>query len=211
MTALHAGAESPEPRQITGETPEPPSRASARGMGAARVLRSKRKVPAAIAALVLFATGLLIAVETISALFGRPARIVPYDRVADWARASTWQDNAVMACAGAIAIVGMLLILIGTVSGRPRLVPLRSSDPNMIISTPRRMLARVLGTVAAQVDGVRQARAKVRGRRVTVRAGTDLRDTAALRERVRDAVEDELAKLAPVGRYTVKTKVRGAP
>ncbi|WP_066373401.1 DUF6286 domain-containing protein [Herbidospora mongoliensis] len=210
MTTLHAGAGSPEPRQITGETPEPPSRASARGKGAARFLRPKRKVPAAIAALVLFATGLLIAMETISALFGHPGRIVPYDRVADWARATTWQDNAVMAGAGAIGIVGILLILIGTVPGRPRLVALRSHDPNMIISTPRRMLARVLGAVAAQVDGVRQARAQVRGRRVTVHAGTDLRDTAALRERVRDAVEDELAKLAPVGRYTVKTRVRGA-
>ncbi len=128
-------------------------------------------MPAAIAALVLFATGLLIAVETISALFGRPVRIVPYERVAAWASASTWQDNAVMAGAGIIGIVGLLLVLIGMVSGRSRLVPLRSSDPDMIITTPRRMLARVLGTVAAQVDGVRQAWAKVRGRRVTVRSG----------------------------------------
>ncbi|GLX92412.1 hypothetical protein Hesp01_03620 [Herbidospora sp. NBRC 101105] len=201
MTTLHTGAEGPEPA----------SRVSARGRGGARFLRPKRKVPAAIAALVLLAAGLLIAVQALSALFGHPARIVPYDRVADWARAATWQDNAVMASAGAVAIVGVLLILIGTVPGRPRLVALRSGDPDMIISTPRRMLARVLGTVAAQVDGVRRARARVRGRRVTVHAGTDLRDTAAVRERVRVAVEDELAKLAPVGRYTVKTKVRGAP
>lgn len=201
MTTLHAGAESPEPQ----------TRASVRGKDAVRFLRSRRKIPAAIAALVLFAAGLLIAMETISALFGHPGRIVPYDRVADWARVTTWQDNAVMAGAGAVAIVGILLILIGTVPGRPRLVALRSGDPSMIIGTPRRMLARVLGAVAAQVDGVRQARAQIRGQRVTVHAGTDLRDTAALHERVQAAVEDELARLAPVGRYTVKTKVRGAP
>ncbi|WP_156045874.1 DUF6286 domain-containing protein [Herbidospora cretacea] len=200
MTTLHTGA----------EVPEPASRVSARGKGGARFLRPKRKVPAAIAAIVLLVAGLLIAVQTLSALFGRPAPILPYDRVADWARAVTWQDNAVMGWAAVVGIVGILLILIGTVPGRPRLVALRSGDPDMIISMPRRMLARVLGTVAAQVDGVRQARARIRGRQVVVHAGTDLRDTAAVRERVRDAVEDELAKLAPVGRYTVKTKVRGA-
>nr|WP_157553979.1 DUF6286 domain-containing protein [Herbidospora sakaeratensis] len=204
MTTLHTGAEFPE-------TPEPVSRASTRAKGTTRFLRPRRKVPAAIAALVLFAAGLLIAVGTISALFGHPVRIVPYDRVVAWASATTWQDNAVMAAAGAVGIVGALLILIGAVPGRTRLVALRSGDPDMIISTPRRMLARVLGTVAAQVDGVRRARARIRGRQVTVHAGTDLRDTAAVRERVRDAVEDELTKLAPVGRYTVNTKVRGAP
>ncbi|MEV0390891.1 DUF6286 domain-containing protein [Nonomuraea sp. NPDC050643] len=208
MTTLHAGVESPEPHRTTGEIPKP--RASARGMGAGRFFRTRRKVPAAIAALVLFAAGLVTAVETISAMFGRPALIVPYDRVADWARASTWQDTAVMACAVAIGIAGMLLILIGTISGRPRLVPLRSGDSHMIISMPRRMLARVLGTVAAQVDGVRRARANVFGRRVTIRVSTKLRNTAAIHERVRTAVEAELSRLAPVGRYTVKAKVRGA-
>ncbi|WP_157519768.1 DUF6286 domain-containing protein [Herbidospora daliensis] len=204
MTTLHTGADLPD-------TPEPASRASARGKGARRFLRPRRKVPAAIAAFVLFVVGLLIAVGTISALFGHPVRIVPYDRVVDWARASTWQDDVVMAAAAVIGIVGALLILIAAIPGRTRLVALRSGEPDMIIGTSRRMLARVLGTVAAQVDGVRQARARIRGRQVTVHAGTDLRDTAAVRERVRDAVEGELARLAPVGRYTVKTKVRGAP
>ncbi|MEV0973134.1 DUF6286 domain-containing protein [Microtetraspora glauca] len=160
-------------------------------------------------AIILLAIGVLTAIETISALFGHPAKIVPYSQVADLARAATWQDNAVMACAGALGIIGLVLLLIGLAPGRPRLVPLRSGDPDMIIGMPRRMLARVLGAVAGQVDGVRRVRAKVRGRRVTVHAGSDLRDMSALRDRVEAAVDDELAKLAPVGRYTVRTKVSG--
>ncbi|GLW98680.1 DUF6286 domain-containing protein [Microtetraspora sp. NBRC 16547] len=198
------GAQAPEP-------PASPARASARTRTrAARYFRTRRKVPAAIAAIVLFAVGLLTAVEVISALVGHPALIVPYGPVVEWARTSVWRDGTVMASAGVMGIVGLLLILLGTVAGRPRLVPLRSGDPDMVIGVSRRVLRRLLGAVAGRVDGVRRARAGIRGRRVTIHAGSDLRDTAAVEDHVRAVVEDELAALAPVGRFTVRTKVRGA-
>jgi hypothetical protein len=81
----------------------------------------------------------------------------------------------------------------------------------MITGVPEHMLARVLGAAASDVDGVRTARAKVRGRHVTVVARTDLRETSPVEERVRAAVERRLGELAPVRPMTVRTRMRGAP
>jgi hypothetical protein len=44
---------------------------------------------------------------------------------------------------------------------------------------------------------------------VIVNARTDLRETSGVEERVQAAVEDEIGRLAPIGRYTVRVRVRG--
>ncbi|GII59457.1 hypothetical protein Pth03_78460 [Planotetraspora thailandica] len=184
------------------------ARTAARPRAAVRAFRPRRTIPAMIASIALLAAGVLTALEVIMALWGRPAQIVPIDDLNRWAAATTWQDRAALGSAGLATLLGLLLLLIAWVAGRPRVVALRTDDPDLVAGVSPRMLANLLGDAAGRVDGVRRARAKVRGRHVTVQATTDLRDAAEMEERVRAAVEREIATLAPVARYTVRARVR---
>ncbi|WP_432927098.1 DUF6286 domain-containing protein [Microbispora sp. CA-135349] len=179
------------------------------GGGAGRAFRPSRGLPAAVAALALLGIGGLTAVHVVSALLGLPVKIVPYDQWARWARTTAWDDTRALAVASALALIGLALILIAAVPGRGRMVALRTGDPNLAVGMPRRTLARALRARANEVDGVRAARARMRGWHADVSVRTDLRDTTALGERVRTAVEDELARLAPAHRVSLHLRVHG--
>ncbi|GII42461.1 DUF6286 domain-containing protein [Planotetraspora phitsanulokensis] len=208
MTTAETGPGSTRPFPEPGGHVTEPA-APARPRAAVRAFRPRRAIPSAISALALLAAGILTALETISALAGRPARLVPYDRVAEWAATTTWQDRQALTSAGITAVLGLLLLMFALVAGRPRLVALRTGDPDLVAGVRPRTMARILGAAASGADGVRRARTKIRGRQVVVKATTDLRDTAGVEERVLTAVEDEIGRLAPIGRYTVRAHVRG--
>jgi hypothetical protein len=184
------------------------TRPHARPGAAVRAFRPRRTIPAAIASIALLAAGLLTALEAITALWGRPAQIVPIDDLTRWAGTTTWQDKEALGSAGLATLLGLLLLLIAAVAGRPRVIALRTGDDDLVAGVSPRMLSRLLTDAAERVDGVRRARVKVRGRRVTAKATTDLREAAGLKERVRAAVEQEIDYMAPVGRYTVRVRVR---
>ncbi|GGO15965.1 hypothetical protein GCM10010116_32160 [Microbispora rosea subsp. aerata] len=179
------------------------------GGATARAFRPARGLPAAVAALALLGIGGLTAVHVVSALLGLPVKIVPYDQWARWASTTAWNDGRVLAVAGALALIGLVLILIAVVPGRGRMVALRTGDPDLVVGITRRTLARALRARANAVDGVRAAGARMRGWHADVSVRTDLRDTAALGDRVRAAVEDELAGLAPAHRVSLNVRVHG--
>ncbi|WP_169951253.1 DUF6286 domain-containing protein [Microbispora sp. H11081] len=179
------------------------------GASATRAFRPNRGLPAAVAALALLAIGGLTAVHVVSALLGRPVRVVPYEQWARWASTTAWQDGRALAVAGALMLIGLVLILIAVVPGRGRMVALRTGDPDLVVGLPRRALARALRARANAVDGVRAAGARMRGWHADVSVRTDLRDTAALAERVRAAVGDELSRLAPAHGVSLRVRVRG--
>ncbi|GAA4577324.1 DUF6286 domain-containing protein [Planotetraspora kaengkrachanensis] len=208
MTTAETGPGPTRPSAAPGGHVTEPT-APARPRAAVRAFRPRRVIPAAISALALLAAGILTAVETISALAGRPARLLPYDQVSEWAATTAWQDRQALTSAGITAVLGLLLLLFALVAGRPRLVALRTGDPDLVAGVRPRTLARLLGAAASGADGVRRARTKIRGRQVVVKAATDLRDTAGVEQRVLTAVEDELGRLAPIGRYGVRARVRG--
>ncbi|ETK35496.1 DUF6286 domain-containing protein [Microbispora sp. ATCC PTA-5024] len=177
--------------------------------GVARAFRPTRAGPAGIVALVLLALGVVTAVQVITTLLGNPVRIVPYDQVARWLRTTTWDGDRALAVASALALLGLLLLLIALVPGRGRMVTLATGDPDLAVGVPRRTLSAVLTAAASHVDGVRHARARVHGWRADVRADTDLRDTAGVGERVRAAVERELDRLAPAHAMSVRVRTHG--
>ncbi|MEU7690106.1 alkaline shock response membrane anchor protein AmaP [Microbispora hainanensis] len=177
--------------------------------GAGGAFRPSRGLPAAVAALALLAIGGLTTVHVVSALLGRPVRLVPYEQWARWASTTAWNDGRTLAVASALALIGLVLILIAVVPGRGRMIALRTGDPDLVVGLPRRALARALGARAGKVDGVRAAGTRMRGWHADVSVRTDLRDTKALAERVRAAVEDELARLAPAHHISLNVRVRG--
>jgi hypothetical protein len=103
----------------------------------------------------------------------------------------------VTSTATVLAVLGVLLLLVGLVPPRRRLVELGGDDPTVATGVTRRSLRRTLRAAAEDVDGIVRAPVTVGRRRVVVRAATSLRHTDGLAGRVQAAVQGRLDDLAP--------------
>ncbi|MGJ6962206.1 DUF6286 domain-containing protein [Streptosporangium sp. G11] len=175
---------------------------------AIRAFRPRRVVPSVITATLMTVIGLLLALEVISALMGRPLRLVPYDRILPWASSTPWSDPRMMAGASLVGLVGLLLVLLAIVPGRPTLIPVRTGDRELAIGMQRRGFARSLAHAAEQVQGVEHARVRLRGKAVHVAADSGMRDTRGLADAVREAVNRRIVALSPVWKYPVHVHLR---
>ncbi|MFF3439881.1 DUF6286 domain-containing protein [Streptosporangium sp. NPDC002721] len=175
---------------------------------AVRAFRPRRVLPSVITAVLMTLLGLLVALEVISALLGRPLRLVPYDRILSWATSTPWNDPRVMAGAGLVGLLGLLLVLLSLVPGRPTLIPVRTGDRDLAIGMQRRGFTRSLAHAAEQVQGVEHARVRLRGKAVHVAADSGMRDVRGLADAVREAVNLRITALSPVGKYPVSVSLR---
>ena len=175
---------------------------------ARRVFRPRRTIPGVLVAAVLAAAGILGAIQAVSAAVGRPLWQVPHRDLAAPLQHAHWADTATLAIAAGATFIGLVLILIGVIPGRPRAIALASGDKSVVIGVPRRSLRRSLAWLAEEVTGIRSAKVRTGSRSVTVRATTRLRDTASLHEAVHAAVQDRLTALDPLWPLQVKVRLR---
>ncbi|RBQ14261.1 hypothetical protein DP939_41325 [Spongiactinospora rosea] len=176
---------------------------------AAHAFRPWRRWPAVIASVVLMALGIIAAIEIISALFGGAARVVPYEPLWRWATSAHWNEPAMLTGAAVAALLGIILLLAALIPGRPRFVPLRSGDRDLIMGMQRRSFTNAVRHAVEDVDGVREAKARLRRGRVRVTATTSLLTAAPrLTEAVRQAAAAKIRTLAPVSTPDVKVTVR---
>jgi hypothetical protein len=166
-----------------------------------------------VAALVLACAGALAMVEAFMVVAGRAPRLVSFARTTLWAQSTAWRDPAALATAGAVTVLGVLLLLAAVLPGRPRLVPLRTGDPDLVFGVSRPTLAALVAGEVSRVEGVRRVRVRVRRRRLVVVAdalcdAAGPYDAAGLTRRVREAAGGELARLNPLIAFTVRPRVR---
>lgn len=165
---------------------------------ARRAFRPRRTIPATIAAIVLTLLGAYVAAEVISALVGRPLRLLPYDRVLLWGATTPWQSPQVLIGSALVALLGLVLLLCGLLPGKPRLLPVHTGDERLIVGLRPKSVTTSLTRAAEAVPHVRSARARLRRREVTVAAEITGRDKEGVAEAVRQAVTTKLASLALV-------------
>ncbi|MEU8036107.1 DUF6286 domain-containing protein [Streptosporangium sp. NPDC049078] len=175
---------------------------------AIRAFRPRRVLPSVITAVLMTVIGLLLALEVVSALLGRPLRLVPYDRILAWATSTPWSDPRMMAGAGLVGLLGLLLVLLAIIPGRPTLIPVRTGDKDLVIGMQRRGFARSLAHAAEQVQGIEHARVRLHGKAVHVAADSGMRDTRGLADAVREAVNMRITALSPVWKYPVHVHLR---
>ncbi|MFG2075882.1 DUF6286 domain-containing protein [Nonomuraea maritima] len=176
---------------------------------AVRAFRPRRRVPAVVVAVLLTLLGLLVAVEALSALTGRPLRLAPYDRMAGWASSTLWSDPWFLVGAAIVTLIGLALLVTAIVPGRPRMVPVRSGQRDLVVGLRPKGVTRALARAAEQVPGVRSARAGLRGSTFTVTPTTSgWRGRDEFKQDVRDAVLTKLAELDPAHPYRVAVHVK---
>ncbi|MDP9865512.1 MULTISPECIES: DUF6286 domain-containing protein [Streptosporangium] len=199
--------------ELTEQAPPPPpagvQRNRAADRAASRAFRPRRVIPAVITAALMTVIGVLVAVETVSALLGRPVRWVPYDRMLSWASSTPWNDPRVMVGASVVTALGLLLVLLALVPGQPRLIPARTGDPDLIIGMRRHGFTRALAHAARRVQGIDRAHVRLRGRTAQVTVDSHMWDVTGLAEAVRLAVTERITALAPVDDYAVRVNLRG--
>lgn len=180
----------------------PSRRAVRRAFGPRRVL------PSVVTAALLTAAAVILAVEVIGALVGRPPGLLPVADLARLGQNLRWDDVLVLAVASLLSALGLLLLLLALRPGRLRAIPLRSDDANVLLGIARSDLRRYVARAAQSVDGVDRARVKVRRGRVRVRAVSPLHDVAELTGQLRGAVAERLGTLAPLHRPHLRVTVR---
>src|SRR5262249_13449195 len=102
---------------------------------------------------------------------------------------------------------GLAVLAAALVPGRPRMMPVRTGDPGLIIGLRPRSVTRALAHAAEEVPGVLSARATLRGARITVTPLIEGPDDGP-GHAVRDAALTRLAALNPVEPYRVIVNVR---
>lgn len=187
--------------------PRPVGRAERRE--AARAFRPRRTYPAVVTAGVLAAAAVLITAEVVAGLIGRRAHVLPVSWLTRFGHDTQWHDPAAIATAAIACLLGVLLIALALVPGRPRVIALTSHDPDTVIGITRTGLRRYLAAAATGIDGIARARVSLGRRRVRVKAASPLREARGLPQQVHQAVAGRLEDLAPLRPLRVRVTVRG--
>lgn len=153
------------------------------------------RILTALIAMALLAAAVIGLAEILLAALDRPSWIVPRDDWAGWLREHAWTGSPVRAALAGLLVVGLLLLLAGLRRGRPSALPLPSTTPDVQMTASRRSVEKVIATAVRGTDGVTNADASARRRRLKVTADTRLRDPGDLQQRVTAAVEDRLRQV----------------
>ncbi|RKW69922.1 DUF6286 domain-containing protein [Galactobacter caseinivorans] len=163
--------------------------------------RPSRVVPNALVALVLLVAGGLVSWAAIARLSTGTWQ----EPVGSWVtalRSLRWQDTAVLWAAGALALIGVVLLLCVLVPGRRHnqlVTPALADGAEETLTLGA--LSAYVESALQQVDGVHQASARSRAGAVRASVRTPLRDRDALGKQATAAAQAAVDRL-PLGRRT---------
>ncbi|WP_227996020.1 DUF6286 domain-containing protein [Nocardia australiensis] len=172
------------------------------------IRRPRRAVPAIVLALVLLAASVAVVVSLVQKLVG-VHEFVSYDRVADELHGLTWNEAPVLAAGVVAMVIGVVLLVVALVPGRPVVLPM-AAEEGIHAGLTRAGLHAALRHTASSVEGVRTARVRLRRKAVKISAGTDRTDAAGLAEEVCEAVTRRVHELAPEQAQRVRAALHTA-
>ena len=173
------------------------------------MMRTLNRALSVLFALALAVLGVLVVAEIVHAALSRRGHLLlPFERVARFGRDHTWDSAQVITISVVVTVLGLLLLLAQLVPRRPGLLTVATEDPAVEAGVERRTLARAVAAAASDVDGVSRARARVRGRRVTVISTSHLRDVSGLPERLRDHLQTWMDGLGLVESPRLRLRLR---
>lgn len=171
----------------------------------------RRTAPATLTALGLLLACVLVALYAVQMLAGRPP-MVSYATLAQAANTTHWNDPGLALGGGAVALLGLILLLCALLPGRPTVVPLRTGDTTSptTAGASRRGLGNSLRAAANSVAGVTTSRLRLGRGTVAATVRTDRTNTEGLADAVRTAIEHRLDQTSPVRRPATRVTVSPA-
>jgi hypothetical protein len=158
-------------------------------------MRTANRVGALLLGLLLLAVGALVVVEAVLVAAGREPWLLPLDAWWDALTSTTPADSRFLAVSIGVGVLGLVIFAAQVRPWPPHLVAVNTARVNETWSMSRQSVERRVAASADSVTGVRDTRARVRGRqrhwrlRVTGHGPVDRHDA------VTDAVRRELGRL----------------
>lgn len=172
------------------------------------IRRPRRSLTASLVALVLLVAAVLVTWSCVQVLLGRTP-IVPFGAIGAAGAAVTAQG--VLAAAAVVAALGMVLLVVAILPGRPTVLPLANrGEVAPVAGATRRSLRHAVAASAGSVDGVDRASATISGRTVTATVHTPFRAGPELTEQVRTAVTARLHDIALARPLRVRVRTTAA-
>ena len=172
-------------------------------------MRLLLRLLAPLLGLALAAAGALLVIEVVAA-WVRPATgsglLVPWPEWRGTLENLSWDEYPVPAIAVAVAVVGLLLLLIGLLARRSDVV-LAAPAEEMTVTTSPRVLARLVGRRVRAGEDVASAAVTASRRRVAVTAQSWADPDPQLRESIAAGVEELLDELPLQQRPRVTVRV----
>jgi len=172
-------------------------------------MRTLNRVLTLLVSVAVIVAAAVLAVEVVVAVLGLHPLLL------DWraGRTDAWDSTIVRVIAGAVALVGLLLLAAQLKPRRVRRLKVSSQDANTDAALTRAGVRSALRRAATDVDGINSAKVKL-GRRTAKVTASSRASQAGLAQdlttEVRTAVADRLASLqlrhAPRARTSVQTR-----
>lgn len=158
-------------------------------------MRVADRVLSAILALALMVGGLLVAAEIVLGGLGRGPWILPYDRWERSAVATPWSDGNARLIGLALVGGGVVVLAVQVARRRPQALDLTGGKDRAPASLDRRGVERWLADRVERVEGVADARTRLRRRVAVVRASSVGQDHHDVERRLRETVAGHLGEL----------------
>ncbi|MBP2705266.1 alkaline shock response membrane anchor protein AmaP [Microbispora sp. RL4-1S] len=171
---------------------------------ASRVLLPGRTPAAVAVAAALTVVGWAVTAEIVAAMLGGSLLPSPLRRLL----AVTFGHPALPGAAAAMIITGAGLVALAVLPGRPRLVPLETDDPLLVMGLTHGGLRRTVAAAAREVDGVQRVHVRILRGRIEVTVVTDAQRVGDLLREVGAAVGDRLSGLRAQCRHEVVVRLR---
>jgi hypothetical protein len=155
----------------------------------------------------LAAAGIVVAVEIALAGLGDSHWLLPWPDWYRWAVDHTWTATPVAVTCWALAVVGLILLVFALAPYRPLTLEARPYSPDVVSLVRRASLERSLQRAAQAIDGIVGAGVKVTRHTVRIKARSNRRDVAGLRDDVAQSVSARLDMLHLVPPPQVRVQV----
>ncbi len=175
-------------------------------------MRAFNRLLSVLLAVAIAVAGVLTVIEIIAAAFHKDPVVVKWKGLVGDLATTQWKEAGPRVAAAVLIVVGLLLLLFALRRGKPATVGLTTSAEDVDMTTTRRSLQRSLGSNAAAVDGIHEARAKVKRRKIVISArATSGLDKSEAKDRLTSEVQQRLDALSLSERRRLVVKVTSVP
>lgn len=175
-------------------------------------MRLANRLLAFLLACAIGAVAVVTIIDVIAAAIGARPVVIDPAAISRWAGRNRWNSLNIELICGALAVLGLLLVVVELRRARPARLPVSPASPSTHAALTRRGVVRAVRLAVDDIDGVRARTVRVRRRlvRVSASGGADRATAAAAQQDVTAAVARRLAtlELTPTPRARVSVTAR---